>query len=264
MKKLFLAGFLLVAAVIAGAACSGTEGPAGPTGPRGPAGVAAEGPEASVSSIVNGGLLYDKWWKIDAGATEPSEDNPLWVLQSSNTRSGSTTWRCKECHGWDYKGIGGAYSDSSHTTGFPGVYDASLTKDKAGLLDVLTGGTDYRHDLSAVLSDEALGNLVDFLSEGLINDTKYIDYATKKVIGADLANGEKLYTSTCAVCHGDDGKTLVFDDAGVGALANGNPWETLHKIRFGQPTSPMPSGVMSGWSTQDAVDVLGYSQTLPE
>jgi thiosulfate dehydrogenase len=24
----------------------------------------------------------------------------LWASQSSNTRDGSTTWRCKECHGW--------------------------------------------------------------------------------------------------------------------------------------------------------------------
>ncbi len=267
MKKLLLAGCLLVGALIVGAACAGSEGPAGPqgpTGPEGPAGTAADQPKASVSSIVSGGLLYDKWWKIDSGATEPTEDNPLWILQDINTRSGSTTWRCKECHGWDYKGVGGAYSGGSHKTGFPGVYDASLTKSKADLLDILIGGADYRHDLSGVLSDEALGNLVDFLSEGLINDTTYINYSTKKVIGADLANGEKLYNSTCAVCHGADGKTLVFDDAGVGAIANGNPWETLHKIRFGQPASAMPSGVKSGWSTQDAVDVLGYAQTLPE
>ncbi len=268
MKKLILAGCLLVAAVIVGAACAGPEGPAGPVGPAGPqgkAGVAAEEPKASVSSIVQGGLLYDKWWKIDAGATEPSEDNPLWALQSSNTRSGSTTWRCKECHGWDYKGIGGAYSGGSHKTGFPGVYDASLTKNKANLLETLTGGTDYRHDLSTVLSDVALGNLVDFLSEGLVDNTKYINYDTKEAIGANLANGEKLYGSTCAVCHGANGKQIDFHDGeGVKGVANDNPWETLHKIRFGQPASAMPSSVKSGWSIEDAVDVLGYAQTLPD
>ncbi len=86
----------------------------------------------------------------------------------------------------------------------------------------------------------------------------------KKVTGADIANGKALYESTCVSCHGTDGKTLVFDGAGIGAIANGNPVETLHKIRFGQPATGMPSAVASGWSTQDAVDVLGYSQTLPE
>lgn len=244
---------------------AGATGPAGPPGPAGPAGKAPEEPRASTASIVSGGLMYDKWWKVDEGATEPTEDNPLWSLQDSNTRSGSSTWRCKECHGWDYKGKGGAYSSGSHYSGFPGVYDAYLTKSKAQLLDTLTGGTDYRHDLSSEISAVALENLVDFLSEGLINDTEYIDYATKEVVGADIANGNELYDGTCAMCHGSDGRQIDFGDGdGVGALSNGNPWETLHKIRFGHPGTAMPSSVASGWSTQDAVDVLGYAQTLPE
>ncbi len=276
MKKfslviLLLAGLLLVSACQGEvgsqgpAGPAGSQGPAGPAGPQGQAGKAPEEPKASTDSIVTGGLLYDKWWSIADGATEPTEDNRLWSLQDSNTRSGGDTWRCKECHGWDYKGQGGAYSSGSHYSGFPGVYDAYLTKNKAQLLDTLTGGTDYRHDFSSEISDVALENLVDFLSEGLINDTDYIDYATKKVVGADIANGNELFDGTCAACHGNDGRLILFHETeGVGTLANGNPWETLHKIRFGHPGTAMPSSVASGWSTQDAVDVLGYAQTLPE
>lgn len=264
MKKLFLAVCLLATVVLVGSACAGPTGPQGPAGPQGPPGEAVEAPKASVSSIVSGGLLYDKWWKVAAGATEPSEDNPLWALQSSNTRSLSTTWRCKECHGWDYQGKDGAYSKGSHYTGFPGIYDAHLTKNKAQLLETLTGGTDVRHDFSLVLSDKALGNLADFLSEGLIDNTIYIDYSTKKAIGANLSHGKKLYTSTCIACHGADGKQIDFHDGeGVKGVANDNPWETLHKIRFGHPGTGMPSAVQNGWSNQDTVDVLGYSQTLP-
>ncbi|MEE8358097.1 MAG: hypothetical protein V3R82_01620, partial [Candidatus Hydrothermarchaeales archaeon] len=48
----------------------------------------------------------------------------------------------------------------------------------------------------------------------------------------------------------------------IGTVANSNPWETLHKIRAGQPDSQMPSAIASGWSMQDVVDVLAYSQTL--
>ncbi|MDO8568928.1 MAG: hypothetical protein Q7R57_09500, partial [Dehalococcoidales bacterium] len=66
-------------------------------------------------------------------------------------------------------------------------------------------------------------------------------------------------------CHGADGKLILFDGKdSLGFLANDNPWEVLHKIRLGQPGAPMPAGVTSGWSVQDAVDVLGYSQTLPK
>ncbi len=103
--------------------------------------------------------------------------------------------------------------------------------------------------------------MVYFPSEGLINDTEYIDYATKEVIGADIANGNELYDTICAMCHG---KQIDFGGGeGVGALSNGNPWEALHKIRFGQTPDSMSSGIASDWNTQDAVDVLGYVQTLP-
>src|SRR3989304_6104209 len=57
---------------------------------------------------IRGGLLYDQWWdvlEVDA----PAEDQPLWGTQTTNTRSGADSWRCKECHGWDYKGVDGAY-----------------------------------------------------------------------------------------------------------------------------------------------------------
>jgi hypothetical protein len=64
--------------------------------------------------------------------------------------------------------------------------------------------------------------------------------------------------------HGEEGKMIDFGGDYLGSIANDNPWEFLHKVRFGQPRTPMPAGRDSGWSTQDAVDVLAYSQTLPE
>ncbi len=272
MKKLGLVAFLLVGILLLsacqGAAPAPTPAPTPPPAPAPTPPPAPEEPKATASSIINGGLMYDKWWKAAEGASEPTEDHPLWSLQTTNERSGSTTWRCKECHGWDYQGEEGAYSKGSHYTGFPGVYDAYLSKTKAQLLDAMTGGINSQHDFSSVLSEAALENLVDFLSEGPINDVKYIDYATKKPIGANVANGEELYTSTCVACHGANGQQLNFGDEAepeyVGTVASGNPWEALHKIRFGQPGTGMPSAIVSGWSIQDVLDVLGYAQTLPE
>ena len=269
MKKIGFVVFLTVVLVVATACASPAPAPTpAPTPPPAPTPAPTPPPaepKATAASIAKGGLIYDKWWKAAEGATEPTTDHPLWALQSTNTRSGSTTWRCKECHGWDYQGKDGAYSKGSHFTGFPGVLKTISAKTKAQLLDIMVGGANPKHDFSSELSEAALGNLVDFLKEGTIDNTKYIDYNTKKTIGANVAHGKELYTSTCVACHGANGKQIDFHDGeGVKGVANDNPWETLHKIRFGHPGTGMPSGVVNGWSTEDVVDVLDYSQTLPE
>ncbi|MFQ6052960.1 MAG: c-type cytochrome, partial [Candidatus Bathyarchaeia archaeon] len=216
------------------------------------------------SELVEGGKLYDKWWRVASGASEPTEDHPLWSLQSTNTRSGSTTWRCKECHGWDYRGEDGAYGSGSHYTGFPGVYDAR-TKSVYEVMDILKGKKNSDHDFSEVMDDNSLAKLAKFIAGGGVIDLRqYIDYDTKEPIGGDAEHGKELYDSTCATCHGLDGRQIKFGDEVVGTIANDNPWEFLHKVRFGQPGTSMPAGADIGWSIQDAVDVLAYSQTLPE
>jgi len=66
-------------------------------------------------------------------------------------------------------------------------------------------------------------------------------------------------SSACAFPQADDGSDKKPEF--VGTLAVENPWEGLHKIRNGQPGSPMPA--WRGFDIQHAVDVLTYSQTLP-
>ena len=216
--------------------------------------------------VTLGGRLYDKWWK-ELGLDEPSEDNPVWARQDSNTRSGSDTWRCKECHGWDYKGAAGAYSSGSHFTGFPGIF-AAQEKSEGEILAQLTGEVDVDHDYSA-MGEDALSNLVNFIKEGLVDVSPLIDPETKAAVGGDLSHGEELYSATCVVCHGEDGRTLNFggDDEPeyVGTIALDNPWEFIHKVRAGQPGSvpPMPASIIAGWSLDDLLDLLAYAQTLP-
>jgi thiosulfate dehydrogenase len=229
------------------------------------------GEEAVVStqeetSVSRGGLLYDKWWKI-TGADAPSDDHPLWATQTTNTRSGDTTWRCKECHGWDYLGQDGAYSSGSHFTGFPGLYGAAQSKTVEELAAALKGATNADHDFSSVMDDAAINDLATFLKDGTVDVREHIDYDAKATKGADQDHGKELFDGLCAACHGADGTTLNWGSEDepeyIGTVASGNPWETLHKGRFGQPGSAMPSTVDLGWSVQDAVDVLAYAQTLP-
>lgn len=213
--------------------------------------------------LAHAGRLYDKWW-TEIDIDKPTDDNPLWSLQSTNTRSGSDTWRCKECHGWDYRGKDGAYSSGSHYTGFTGIFEAgSLSREQ--IVGIISGDINPGHDFR-VLGDEHVGHIVDFVQWGMIDNAQYIDYKSKKPIGADVEHGEELYESTCTKCHGNDGKKINFGDEEepeyLGTLATGNPWETLHKIRFGQPGTSMPAGIVLDRSTQEAVDILGYTQNL--
>ncbi len=220
--------------------------------------------ESSGGSVTRGAQLYDNWWVV-AGVDEPTDNNPMWSRQNTNTREGSTTWRCKECHGWDYLGVNGAYGSGSHSTGFPGVFDAQ-DKSTGELLDQLTGVVDSEHDFSSV-GQEALNDLIAFLQTGLVDVSSYIEPETKAAIGGDTANGEGLYASSCSACHGEDGRTFNFGDEDepeyVGTIAVDNPWEFIHKVRGGQPGTAMPAALENNWSLQDVIDLLAFAQSLP-
>ncbi len=247
------------AMIVAGAACSA------PT-----AAPPAASRKIDLASVAQGGLLYDKWWKAVPGASEPKENHPLWASQSTNKATGSATWRCKECHGWDYKGKDGAYGKGRRYTGFPGAWDVAQKKTVAELAAFLGDRADPKHNAFTAFRPADIADLANFLKYGVVDMAKYVDYATKKPIGADAARGKSAYNKLCAGCHGPDGKNLNFGDASkpeyVGTVAKDNPQEFLHKTWVGQPGSqpPMPSALVSGWSIEQAVDVLAYAQALPE
>ncbi len=216
------------------------------------------------NATTQGGLLYDKWWNA-MGVDAPEGDMPLWATQDTNTRSGTDTWRCKECHGWDYLGVDGAYGDSSHTTGFTGVYGA---KDMSAeeLTAWLDGSTNPEHDFSAYFDEAVIAKMVSFLQNGLVDMTVMIN--DDKVVNGDPAAGEGLYNQGCARCHGDDGTAINFKDDDnpvyLGDLSWDNPWESLHKAANGQPGENMPSGINLGFSWEDLANLLAYIQTLGE
>jgi len=124
----------------------------------------------------------------------------------------------------------------------------------------------HKYD-DSMIPDIALDNLAEFVSHGQIDMAQYIDYSTKAARG-DAKRGARYYQTICAICHGFDGKQINFKPATpdkpeyIGTVASANPWETLHKIRNGQPGVPMVSlGVLD---VQEQLDILAYSQTLPE
>lgn len=227
---------------------------------------AAQDPTPSGEDIVQGALLYDNWYAA-LSLTPPSEEMPIWNRQSTNTRSGPDTWRCAECHGWDYRGAQGAYASGSHYTGFPDVMSLSAGMPPEEIVSHLKGEKDPAHDFSAYLDDRSLYQLAAFLKHGLIDDTEFINPVSLRVIGGDAARGQDLYEQTCATCHGPDGKQIVFRSEGLdeylGSLANRDPWRFLHRTRFGAAGTTMPVGYNLGWTPEDGRDLLAYAQGLP-
>ena len=207
--------------------------------------------------IDRGGVLYDKWYAV-LGKEPPAGTHPAYP--KAGKQKGASTWRCKECHGWDYKGASGAYAKGSHYTGIAGIRNMTHAPIEATVAIL----KDANHGFGKLMADEDLAALAHFVSHGQIDTDSYIDRAAKKARG-DPARGERIFQTTCARCHGGDGKQINFktpaDPEYIGTVANENPWETLHKIRMGQPGVPMIS--MLAFDVRDHLDILAYAQTLP-
>jgi len=205
-----------------------------------------------------GGRLYDRWYEA-LNADEPTATHPAYP--AAGKKKGAATWRCKECHGWDYKGRDGAYSEGSHYTGIKGITEhiGDNPNDIAKLIRSKPHGYSPK-----MIPDEALERLALFVTRGQHETDWYIDAKTKRARG-DAAKGERLYQNICAACHGFDGRAINFRDDDnpeyIGTVASVNPWETLHKIRNGQPGVPMPA--MRILPIQDLVDTVAYAQSLP-
>jgi thiosulfate dehydrogenase len=221
----------------------------------------ADDPETDteVFAMARGGQYYDKWWAV-LDADEPKETHPAYTAEGK--QKGADTWRCKECHGWDYVGKNGAYAKGSHFSGITGI--SGMAGADPGVIAAKIRGKPHGYT-PEMLPDKAVQRLALFVAKGQIDMDKYIDRATKAAKG-DPNRGARFYQTVCANCHGFDGKELNFASAGeteyVGTVAKANPWETLHKIRNGQPGQVMPALV--ALEMQDLVDILAYTQTLPE
>jgi thiosulfate dehydrogenase len=222
---------------------------------------AQDGPEVEtdIFTIARGGLLYDKWYAV-LEHDPPDRTHPAYP--AAGKQKGGSTWRCKECHGWDYKGVDGAYGKGSHYTGIKGIR-AYVGTPIAAVEAIIRNDTHgYTEDM---IPDSAVTKLALFVSLGQVDMDQYIDRATKTARG-NVERGARFYQTICAVCHGFEGKAINFKDEEkpeyIGTVGNANPWETLHKIRNGQPGVGMVA--LGALSIQDQVDILAYTQTLPE
>src|SRR3970282_816150 len=142
--------------------------------------------------IDRGGVLYGKWYGV-LGTKPPKETHPAYPKAAK--QKGATTWRCKECHGWEYKGASGVYGKGGRYTGIMGIRNMTHASEKA-IVATLKNKT---HRLGGLIPDKDLQALAHFVAHGQIDVDAYIDRPTKKVKG-DPARGERIYQTTCSRC----------------------------------------------------------------
>jgi len=231
-------------------------------------------------SLALGGLAYDEWWVTDdVGTLAPVPDaattnHPLWPAFNTK-KTNETTWRCKSCHGWDYRGRKGVYgsSSSSYYTRIKGLIpaddDTPLFTQPEEIFAFIDEGQYAKagdHAFGAMLPVDVLHALTKFvvtMQERAAQGTEpalVIDSGSKLVTGingnASAANGLAFYNlpttqdtagGGCGIsCHdvdgspadGPGGRAIDFNEPFgkfLDTYAWDNPWEVLHKIQFGQP-----------------------------
>lgn len=214
-------------------------------------------------SLAAGGRIYDTWWDA-LDRRKPLGTHPSYPTDGN--RSGVNTWRCVECHGWDYKGKDGVAGRGQpmgdRYTGIIGIRGAQRLSPQAILKLMRSPSHGYTTDM---ISDEEMLRLAAFVRSGQHDTDRYIDRATGKVRG-DVQRGAAVFQTICAACHGHDGRALNWgtpqSPAYIGTEAKKLPWEVLHKMRNSHPGAAMVN--LRALPLQDAVDTLAFAQTLPE
>ena len=207
-------------------------------------------------SIARGGRLYDNWFselKLD----KPTETHPAWPA-SNDKQKGPATWRCKNCHGWDYMGKDGAYATGSNQTGIAGIRRFA-GGDEAKITAIITDAT---HALAGKLGEQDVKDLALFVAKGQLDNDAMIDRASKVPKGGNAEKGRGYYATLCVGCHGADGAQPMEMPESLGSIANRNPWETLHKVVNGQASEPMPA--LRALDRQVVSDVMAYLVTMPK
>jgi len=238
-------------------------------------------------SVIVGGRLYDNLFIVST--TVPTVDNPMAVFMEGYSAtppgvppysdfialSGADLpkqYRCKTCHGFGY--LGSEFSDV-------GIMDAANNKTVEEIQAIISDGISFTigtipttlHKYSDYLSSADIEKLATFIKYGVVDIGDYI-YAFGPVGKGNAVNGKALYVGNagCSGCHGATGKDKDFGGGEfVGTIGQKDPDEMLHKIRFGQPSAPrkgssaisMPTIYDSGLTTQDAADIMTYTQQLP-
>lgn len=205
------------------------------------------------ASITNGGRLYDDWqW---ATGNRQALSHPAYPEKLHYSNVPSVTWRCRECHGPDYKGKDGQYAAGNHATGIKGIR-AMAGADPELTVAILRNST---HRFGAILKYRDLQDLANFVTRGQIDMDKFIDPKTGKARG-DAKRGETYYQTMCIGCHGRSGRFTA--KRFLGNRVRTDPWGALHSMLNGHPDDNMPA--LRELDEKIVTDILTYAQSLQD
>jgi len=158
-----------------------------------------------------------------------------------------------------------SFFSATRAMGYPDLF-SMVNQPEEGILPYLNGQINPNHNYSAYLDEQDMKDLSAFLSGGLTLPELIADWNTFQVQGT-LEVGELNFQEYCSSCHGIEGEKINLNTAQnpvfLGDMAWSNPWRIAHNIRFGHPQTRIPPANLLGLSFSQQIDILAYTQTLP-
>lgn len=242
-----------------------------------------------------GGAAYSQWWTADAAGsgTKPTTAvgadfyrckachgwDGLGTAGSYANRTGMSTGAATrpDVSAADLRTAAGSES-------IMGLYDLVRNVGGRGIDEAANAHPDF----ATVLSEAQVWNLVKFIREEWVDPDLLYDLTidglpvytdttvdppvvvkptlTYSNIGAlgNETEGQALYTSTCAACHGADGTAIALEGMSVGRFVRSKPNEAWFKVKFGIP-GKMPMGLLTETSDlQDIYKALANPANFPD
>jgi hypothetical protein len=220
-----------------------------------------------VPDNARGGRLFDNWraekkltasFVADSSKTPeldgkggPNDNGTLGFGSGTALPNTGHDYRLKNFFGWDLRGESGVYGPEFQKKSYVLARDLLAdTRSPAELRAWLTQGDERIPAFGQILDADDIDDLVAFIVATRTNELARPDHLFqldasvpknyRLSAGGDAARGRERYASTCANCHGNDGREIPIDETeSLGTMARTSGYEVWFKILNGQPGTDM-------------------------